>query len=273
MAETQSSYTPYHYCYNNPVNLVDPFGLWPHGDNVTYYGGPIGEVSCVYNTTTSQSYTEISDETLYEFENLVSNQHISSGGGYVGGGMWSDIREAYWAEMRAKQRAAETLKDLLSMSKYSDKLDRYKEAKEKMDYVNPEVAKIRLENIGPKYYVGYAPLVGDAQLIRYAQYIFHSAMAIAFVKYMQENPAFGPRTNWKQEIKEEFKESTKFDNEKLFNVGPKTPDWLQWIIWGTSGLGIGKMIWDNMAEPDIQQPPPLQPTTPEINPTPPKDNY
>ena len=27
MAETQSSYTPYHYCYNNPVNLVDPLGL------------------------------------------------------------------------------------------------------------------------------------------------------------------------------------------------------------------------------------------------------
>ena len=29
MAETQSSFTPYHYCYNNPVNLVDPLGLEP----------------------------------------------------------------------------------------------------------------------------------------------------------------------------------------------------------------------------------------------------
>jgi len=32
MAETQSSYTPYHYCYNNPVNLVDPLGLDPNGN-------------------------------------------------------------------------------------------------------------------------------------------------------------------------------------------------------------------------------------------------
>ena len=31
MAETQSSFTPYHYCYNNPVNLVDPLGLDPDG--------------------------------------------------------------------------------------------------------------------------------------------------------------------------------------------------------------------------------------------------
>jgi hypothetical protein len=42
MAETQSSYTPYHYCYNNPVNLVDTFGLDPSDSvkddhDISYY--------------------------------------------------------------------------------------------------------------------------------------------------------------------------------------------------------------------------------------------
>jgi RHS repeat-associated protein len=81
LAENAYNLTPYRYCYNNPVNYTDPFGLWEQvrGGYSTSDPGDIAQLFTYIQGENLASNNSISNDQIFTFANLSAG---GGGGGY-----------------------------------------------------------------------------------------------------------------------------------------------------------------------------------------------
>ena len=260
LAEGFSSYSPYNYVMNSPANYIDPNGMMPwswqrNGETAVQYsmrmhnqdmydmmylgsvgiggGGAMDKTKLSYLVQTGYIGTKYE---LYDY--YIDYYSEPNGQGEKGGTRYLG---SIWEPTNQGQSNEDDLIDIPA-----------------------------LVQSGPDYIGGFAPAVGvgnAGQVVKAAQYVVSGAMAVALIKYFQENPVFGDSKTWVPSRGQPWTPSNYTPNNKnYFNTGPGVPNWLQWLIWRTGGAAAGKKLYDIMPQPDIPQPTP-QPTTPVIYPT------
>ena len=118
MAEKYYGWSPYNYCVNNPVRLIDLNGMWPGEPLLQPFGryqygnnGLVNTFRFIHNTVASVVNTPINlvnglaDETQYIYNNGVGS-YLSSGTKNIGNAIGSEV--SYRINTPVSQQASDT---------------------------------------------------------------------------------------------------------------------------------------------------------------------
>jgi len=86
LAELGFSLTPYRYCFNNPVNYTDPFGLWEQDANGNYSTNDQGDIKRLLSYLTTESYALNNNPSIEQINGFIGGEESEGGLGTLSDG-------------------------------------------------------------------------------------------------------------------------------------------------------------------------------------------